>query len=85
LSSQFIGGADDCGFCDALVQEEGCFDFGRTQTMTRDVDDIIDTATNPVESLVISTSAITSELGIRMARKTGKLRSIQDRVSDRRP
>jgi hypothetical protein len=62
LSRQFIVGSDDCGFCDALVQEEGCFDFGRTQTMTRDVDDVIDTTTDPVESFVISTSAITGEL-----------------------
>jgi hypothetical protein len=62
LSSQFIGGSDDCGFCDALVQDEGCFDFGRTQTMTRHVDDVIDTATDPVESFMISSSAITREL-----------------------
>jgi hypothetical protein len=31
--------------------------------MTRNVDDVVDTATDPIESLVISTSAITSELG----------------------
>jgi len=62
LSSQFIGGADDCGFCDALVQEESSFDFGGTQTMTRHIDDIIDATTDPVESLMISTCAIASEL-----------------------
>jgi len=62
LSGQFICGPDHCGFGHALVQEESSLNFGSTQTMTRDVDNIINTATDPIKSFMISSSAITRKL-----------------------
>lgn len=39
-----------------------CLDFGRRQTVTADVDNIVYAAPNPVEALVVSASTIASEL-----------------------
>lgn len=48
---------------DALtVLEEGGFDLSSGQTVARDVDNIVDTATDPVVTIVIATSAISGEL-----------------------
>jgi hypothetical protein len=44
------------------VLEEGGFDLSSGQTVARDVDNIVDTATDPVVTIVIATSAISGEL-----------------------
>jgi len=62
LSGKFICCADDGGFGDTLVDDQSGFDFGGTQTMAGYVDYVVDTTADPVETFVISSSTITSEL-----------------------
>lgn len=62
LAGKFISNTDDGSLTDSGVLNEGSFDFGRGETVTADVDNIINTATDPVETFVITGSAITSEL-----------------------
>jgi len=71
LSGQLICGTDHCGFGHALIQEESSLNFGSTQTMTRDVDNIVDTATDPIKSFMISSSAITRKLNSEQAFQKG--------------
>lgn len=42
--------------------DEGGLDLGGGQTVTTDVDDIVNTATNPVEALVVTASTVSREL-----------------------
>jgi hypothetical protein len=62
LSSQFIVNADDCSFCDGVVLDQSRFNFGGRETVARDVDDIVDTTSDPVVSFVITSSSIPGEL-----------------------
>jgi hypothetical protein len=62
LSSQFIVNTDDCGFCNCMMLDQGCFDFGSRETVTGDIDNVVDSASNPVVSFVITSSSIASEL-----------------------
>lgn len=62
LSSELIGDTDDSGLSDVWMGEESGLDLSSGQSVTRDVDDIINTSTDPVVSLVITSSAITSEV-----------------------
>ena len=41
---------------------EGCFNFGRGQSVTGNIDDVINTASNPVIPLMITTSPVTRKL-----------------------
>lgn len=62
LTSKFIGHTDDGGFSDCGVLNEGSLDFSGGQTVTRHVDDVVDTAADPVVTLVVTGCSITSEL-----------------------
>jgi hypothetical protein len=62
LSSQFIVDTDDCGFCDGVMLDQGGFDFGGGQTVTGDVDNIVNSASDPVVSFMITSGSITGEL-----------------------
>lgn len=42
--------------------KQSSLDFGRRETVTRDVDNVVNTATDPVVSVMVTASAITSEL-----------------------
>jgi hypothetical protein len=62
LSSKFILSSDDGCFSDTLVHDQCSFDFCSRQTMATDIDNIIDTSSNPVKSFMISSGAITRKL-----------------------
>ena len=40
LACELVCGSDDGGLSNTLMQDEGGFDFGGRETVTRDVDDI---------------------------------------------
>jgi hypothetical protein len=48
LTSELVGDTDDGSLGDTVVEDEGGFDFGGRETVTRDVDDVVDTAADPV-------------------------------------
>lgn len=62
LSSKLVVDTDDCSFRDSVVLDQRRFDFSCGETMTADIDNIIDTASDPVVTLVVTSSSITSEL-----------------------
>jgi hypothetical protein len=51
---------------DTRVQDESALNFCGGETMTRDIDDIVDTAPDPDITIGISSSAITSEVVARV-------------------
>jgi hypothetical protein len=62
LSSKLIVDSDDSSFCDGVILNQCGFDFGSGETVTADVDNVIDTASDPVVTFVVTSSSITSEL-----------------------
>lgn len=62
LAGKFIGDTDDSCFGNLGVLKQSGFDFSSGQTVPRDVDNIIDTATDPVVAVLVTTSTVTSEL-----------------------
>ncbi len=42
--------------------DEGGLDFGRGQSVARDVDNVVNTATDPVVAFMIAAGSVTSEL-----------------------
>lgn len=56
--------------------EEGGLNLSSRQTVARNVDDIVNTATNPVVTIVVTTSAISgelSQLAMHYLKSSGKL------------
>jgi hypothetical protein len=64
LASKLIVDSNDCGFCYSIVLDKCGFDFGSRKTVTADIDDVVDTASDPVVAFVVTSSPITSELTI---------------------
>lgn len=62
LAGQLVGNTNDGGLGNRVVLNQGSLDFGSGQTVTTDVNDVIDTSTDPVESLVVTSGTVTSEL-----------------------
>jgi len=62
LARELIAHPDDGSFGDGVVLDEGGFDLGRGETVTADVDHIVDAAADPVVALVITSSSVTREL-----------------------
>ena len=52
---------------DCVMLDESCFDFCSGETVAGYVYDVVDTATNPVVALVVTSSTIASELVITSA------------------
>jgi len=46
------------------VLNKGSFNLGRRETVSGHVDDVVDTAADPVVSFVVTASAVTGELKI---------------------
>jgi len=63
LAGQLVVDADDGCFGDCVVLNQGGFDFGGGETVAGDIDDVVDTASDPVVALVVTASSVTSELG----------------------
>lgn len=62
LASEFISNTHDGSFSNSVVLDEGSFNLGRGETVARNVDNVIDSAADPVETFVVTTSTVTSEL-----------------------
>jgi hypothetical protein len=62
LAGKLIADTDDSGFSNGVVLDESSFDFGGGETVTADVNNVINTASNPVITLVITSSSVTSKL-----------------------
>jgi len=62
LAGEFVIDTDDSGFGYGVVFDESGFNFGGRETVTRDIDDVVDTASDPVITFVIATCTVTSEL-----------------------
>lgn len=52
----------ECILVELTVLEKSSLNLSGRQTMSRNVDDIVDTAADPVVALVITASTISSEL-----------------------
>ena len=68
LTGELVADTDDCGFGDCVVLDERGFDLGGGETVTGHVDDVVDTAPDPVITLVVACGTITSELSTKSAR-----------------
>jgi hypothetical protein len=62
LASQLVSNTNDSRFSNGVVLNQSSLNLGGRETVTADVDDIVDTASDPVESLMVTGSTITSEL-----------------------
>lgn len=62
LAGELVGNPNDGRLGNGGVLNEGGLDLSRAETVTADVDNVINTATDPVEALVIATGTIAREL-----------------------
>jgi hypothetical protein len=62
LTSKFIVDTNNSSFGNGMVLNKSSFNFGGRKTMSRYINDIIDTASDPVITFMIATSSVTSEL-----------------------
>lgn len=62
LAREFVVDTHDSGFANSGVLDERGFDFGGTETVTGDVDDVVDTAADPVVALGVSCGSVTREV-----------------------
>lgn len=76
LASELISDTDDSSLSHGVVLEKGSLDLGGGETVTADVDDIVDTSTDPVESLVVSGSTVTGEVVALVHAEVGLLVSL---------
>ena len=51
----FVGQADGRSFGDGGMRDQGTFDFGGTQTIARDLDDVVDAANHPEVAVFVAT------------------------------
>ena len=77
LTSKLVCNTNDSSLGNGVVLDQGGFDFGGGETVTGNVDDIIDTATDPVVALVITGGTIASELGFLLSACTTALSVLQ--------
>ena len=62
LTFQFIGSADDGSFRDRFVSDERALDFGGSEPMARNVEDVIDSANDPKIAVLISSCSVAGEI-----------------------
>lgn len=67
LAGQLVGDTNDSGLGNGVVLNQSSLNLSGRETVTADVDDIIDTASDPVEALVVTGSSITSELYVKLS------------------
>ena len=61
--------ADDGGFGDGGVAADGALDFGGSEVVPADDDDVIDTAGDPVVAVVVSAAAVAAEISAGVCRE----------------
>ena len=62
LAFQFIWTTDDGGLGDGRMRNEGAFDFGGAETMTGDVEHVVDAANDPDVAVFVTTCSVASEI-----------------------
>lgn len=62
LSGEFIVDTDDSGFSNGVMLDQSSFNFGSRETMTADVDDIVDSSSDPVIAFVVPSCSVAREL-----------------------
>jgi hypothetical protein len=62
LASQFVIDTNNGRLANGVVLNESSLNLSRRQTMTADVDNVIDASTDPVEALVVTGGTISGEL-----------------------
>lgn len=62
LAGELIRHTNDGSLGDGIVLNQGSLDLGGRQTMATNVHDVVDTAADPVESLVVTAGTVTREL-----------------------
>lgn len=62
LSRKLVRNTDDSSLANSGMLNESSLDFGSGKTVTTDIDNIINTAANPVKAFVVSGGTVTSEL-----------------------
>lgn len=67
LASQLVGDTNNGGLGNGVVLNQGSLNLSGRETVAADVDDIVDTASDPVEALVVTGSSITSELYVKLS------------------
>ena len=70
LAFDFVGAADDCGFGDCLVGDEGGFDFGGAEAMAGNVENIIETADDPEVAFLITEGSVAGGVFARDSRSS---------------
>lgn len=58
LTSQLVGSTDDSGFRNTVVNDQGAFDLGSTDSVTGHVDDVVYSTLDPVVTFVVSRDSI---------------------------
>lgn len=61
MTGELICSADDGSLGDTLVHDESALYLSGRETMTGDVDDIVDTTLDPYVPVLVTSSAITGE------------------------
>ena len=62
LAFQFVGSADDCRLGHRFMGNERALDFGGSEPMTRDVENVVDATDNPKIPILVSPRSITCEI-----------------------
>jgi hypothetical protein len=63
LARELVRHADDGRLGDGIVLDQRRLDLGRRQPVAANVDDVIDSAADPVEALVVTPGTVAGELG----------------------
>jgi hypothetical protein len=58
LTSQLVCSTDDSGFRNTVVHDQGTLDFSGTDSVTGDVDDVVDSTLDPVVAFVVSRNSV---------------------------
>lgn len=68
LSGELVGHANDGSLGNAVVLNQCRLNLSGRETVTRDVDDVVDTSSDPVVAIVITSSTVAGEVvaGIRL-------------------
>lgn len=62
LAGDLISSGNDCCLGDSLVLDQGCLDFSCRETVAADVDDVVNAATDPVESIFVTAGPVSGVL-----------------------
>jgi hypothetical protein len=67
LAGQLVRNTNDGRLSNGVVLNKSSLNLSSRETVTADVDDVIDTASDPVEALVVTGSTVASELYVRLS------------------